>query len=115
MAWGSKVVEEVGFEKVRRMQAVLPELRIIVLDDCHVAGVTSNAQPKDVQQRSKSTKEIGEVCPNITELDLSRNVLENWEEVVGICTPLKQLKSLRVKCVSDSLPPRSINSSQFPS
>ena len=51
-------------------------------------------------------QEVANVCPNIADLDLSRNLLERWEDVVGICTQLKRLNSLRLQWVEE---PQSIN------
>lgn len=94
---GNKIVEEVGFEGIRQRQAMLHDLRIALLDGCRVAGLTGNASERDQQKRRRAMAEIREVCPNITELDLSGNLLEDWDEVVGICTQLDLPKSLRVK------------------
>jgi hypothetical protein len=101
--WGGKVVEEVGFEKVRRRQAMLLELRIVLLDGCRVAGLTSDARAlggdddASMRRRTAAVQDIARVCPNVVELDLSRNLIERWEDVVAICAPLKGLRSLRVK------------------
>ncbi len=38
----------------------------------------------------------------IVELDISRNLLEKWADVVGICAALKSLKSLKVEYVPQS-------------
>jgi hypothetical protein len=101
--WGGKIVEEVGFEKVRRRQAMLPELRIVLLDGCRVAGLTNNARAlsddsdASMRRRTAAMQEIARVCPNVVELDLSRNLIERWEDVVAICAQLKALRSLRVK------------------
>jgi hypothetical protein len=43
-----------------------------------------------------SLSDIRDVCPRITELDLSRNLFEDWAEIVSICEQLDNLRSLRV-------------------
>jgi hypothetical protein len=40
-------------------------------------------------------EEIRDVSPKIVELDLSRNLFEDWVEIVSICEQLDNLKSLR--------------------
>jgi hypothetical protein len=41
-------------------------------------------------------QEIKLTCPNITELDISRNLFEEWNEIVQICFQLEKLTGLRV-------------------
>ena len=100
--WGGKIVEEVGFEKIRQKQAHLQELTIVLLDGHAVAGLTSDAQARDKKRKRFAQEAIRRTCPNIVELDLSRNLLEKWEEVFGICRELKRLKSLRLKYADQS-------------
>ncbi|KAH0542747.1 hypothetical protein FGG08_002886 [Glutinoglossum americanum] len=87
--WGGKVVEEVGFEKIRQQLAILNELRIVILDGMFIAYASREKQGKDVAE------EIRETCPKIIELDVGRNLFEQWMEVVRICEGLKGLRSLR--------------------
>lgn len=97
ISWGGKVVEEVGFEKVRQQQALLQQLHVVLLDGCRVVGLMGNAVAGDEDQQRNAEEDIRETCPNIVELDLSRNLLERWEDVAKICRQLKRLKSLRLK------------------
>lgn len=91
-----KVVEEVGFDKIRKQLAELQELRIVLLDGLRIAGVLSSYyQPED--EVKKSAPDIAATCPKIVELDLSRNLLSRWRDVWGICNQLKRLKRLKVK------------------
>ncbi len=94
-----KVVEEVGFEKIRQQLARLYELQIVVLDGLRIAGALSEAAEQNREAWSKEVERIRETCPQITELDISRNLVETWAEVEGVCVALPKLKSLRVKCV----------------
>ncbi|KAJ5679459.1 hypothetical protein N7462_007703 [Penicillium macrosclerotiorum] len=90
-----KVVEEVGFDKIRRQLAELQELRIVLLDGLRIAGVLpSYEQPED--QVRKSAQNIATTCPRIIELDLSRSLLNSWRNVWEICNQLKRLKKLKV-------------------
>jgi hypothetical protein len=84
--WGGKVVEEVGFEKIRRQLALLHELKIVLLDGLCIYGAGSG-----------DLGEMQRTCPNVMELDLSGNMLEEWAEVVRICGQLTRLRSLRVE------------------
>ena len=94
-----KVVEEVGFEKIREQLAKLYELQIVLLDGLCIAGVLADATAQQGPRWLQEIERIVETCPKITELDLSRNVIETWAAVEGVCTALPKLKSLRVKCV----------------
>ena len=79
-----KTVEEVGFEKVRRQLAELRALRIVVLDGACIAAVETDLDKQELK---------------VIELDLSRNLLENWYDITAICSALHALKSLRLKYV----------------
>ncbi|KAJ9134037.1 Tubulin-specific chaperone [Pleurostoma richardsiae] len=82
-----KVAEEVGFDKVRRQLAELGELKIVILDGMRIAWATST---------SGEEQPIREICPKVTELDLSRNVFTQFGTVVAICSELASLRGLRV-------------------
>lgn len=81
-----KVVEEVGFEKIRRQQAALQDLKIVVLD-----GMQIQSEP------SESAERIAATCPNIVELDISRNLFERWSDIADICAPLTRLRRLKAR------------------
>ncbi|KAI0396647.1 hypothetical protein F5Y17DRAFT_75298 [Xylariaceae sp. FL0594] len=83
--FSGKVAEEVGFEKIRRKQAQLSELRYVVLDEARICAVYSEGdQP------------ITETCPKVVELDLSRNLFKKIGTVVAICSELPRLRNLRL-------------------
>jgi hypothetical protein len=109
-----KVVEEVGFDKVRKQLATLQDLRIILLDGLCIAGIQARPWPADLgaEQWRKELAEITATCPKVTELDLSRNLLECLVDVAGICKALPQLKSLKLKSVIPTpvyVPPSGVN------
>ncbi|KAK0731288.1 hypothetical protein B0H67DRAFT_67329 [Lasiosphaeris hirsuta] len=83
-----KVAQEIGFDKIRRKQAQLAELKIIILDGSRVAFAS---HPSSEQQS------ISQVCPKVTELDLSRNLFNRFSIVVEICSELGGLNALRVR------------------
>lgn len=83
-----KVAEEVGFDKIRRQQAQVKELKIVILDGQRVASAMEDGEPS-----------IEETCPSITTLDLSRNPLESLQPVVEVCRSLPKLKNLSIKLV----------------
>lgn len=89
-----KVVEEVGFDKIRKQLAELQELKIVLLDGLCVAGVLGDG---DLDEREKTKARIGETCPKIVELDLSRNLMRRWIDVADICDQLKRLRLLKLK------------------
>jgi len=82
-----KVVEEVGFDKIRHQLAQLQDLKIVIVDGARI----NEAETKKFK--------IRDVCPKIVEIDLSRNLFESFQDVVDICGELDGLRSLRVKYV----------------
>lgn len=86
-----KEAEEVGFDKIARQQAQLQNLRIVVLDDLLVRAYDENTTPED------NLDKISETCPNITDLDLGRNLFETLSEISDICDRLPKLKFLRLE------------------
>jgi len=89
-----KVAEEIGFDKIRRQQAQLAELKHVFLDGTQIAY----ASPPPGQAESEQS--ISQVCPKVTELDLSRNLFDHLGTVVDICSELNSLHVLRVKYVA---------------
>ncbi|OKP12754.1 Tubulin-specific chaperone E [Penicillium subrubescens] len=90
-----KVVEEVGFDKIRKQLAELQELRIVLLDGLRIVGVLSSYEQPEAEVL-EAAKDIATTCPKIEELDLSRSLLSRWRHVWDICYPLKELKKLKV-------------------
>ncbi len=88
-----KVVEEVGFEKIQKQLSVLGDLKIVLADELVVSSIAKQpASPADLRE---SQHHLGQTCPNIVELDIGWNIIENWEDVLDICAPLKKLKILK--------------------
>lgn len=85
-----KDVDEVGMDKIREQQAQLKELRVIVLDGLCIGSQATGSSELDV------VLDVGETCPKCTELDLSQNLFESWEEILAIVKQLPALTSLRV-------------------
>ncbi|KAK6213961.1 putative CAP-Gly domain-containing protein [Colletotrichum tabaci] len=83
--FGTKPAEEVGFDKIRRQLARVEDLTIVILDGARVAV--------DVAPGDKGVKETS---PLIAELDISRNLFEEFGQVVKICQELDSLRSLRL-------------------
>lgn len=88
-----KAVEEVGFERIRKQQAILNELKIVLLDGLRIESTGIQAKIERLGEKIAST------CPNITELDLSRNLFEHWKDVAEICGPLTKLRILKARYV----------------
>ncbi|KAG8674478.1 hypothetical protein FPOAC2_00501 [Fusarium poae] len=80
-----KRAEEVGFEKIRRKQANIGELTIVILDDLQVASARAD---------DESEGTITKTCPKITQLDLSRNLFQHLDPVFDICRELPNLQHL---------------------
>jgi hypothetical protein len=80
-----KVVEEVGFDKIRQQQARLHELKIVLVDGMRI------------KEPQIPGLEITQICPKIVELDLSRNLFEKFEQIADIIVGLVDLRKLRLK------------------
>ncbi|KAF4777349.1 CAP-Gly domain-containing protein [Colletotrichum scovillei] len=83
--FGKKPAEEVGFDKIRRQLARVEDLTIVILDGTRIQS--------DIVDGDKSIKETS---PLIYELDISRNLFEEFDQVIKICQELDGLKSLRL-------------------
>ncbi|XP_042765332.1 tubulin-specific chaperone E isoform X1 [Panthera leo] len=80
---GNKPVETIGFDSVVKQQSQLSKLQEISLRNC----VVSCAGDKGA---------IAKACPNIRRVDLSRNLLSSWDEVLSIADQLKHLEVLNL-------------------
>lgn len=96
--FNGKVAEEVGFDKIRKQLAQLEELRFVILDGLRMwrPEVRQSSRTDDQLEWPQGTTDIRTACPKTYELDLSRNLLEEWREVAAICEQLDRLRSLRV-------------------
>jgi hypothetical protein len=96
-----KEVEEVGFDKIRKQLANLKELRIVILDGLcmqrPVARVIGRRQKGRPDVWPSDLSDIKDSCPKVIELDLSRNLFEEWREIASICEQLEKLRSLRAE------------------
>lgn len=93
-----KEVEEVGFDKIRKQLAQLSELKIVILDGLCMERSVARLR-EGMEEWAKGLTDVREACPKAIELDLSRNLFEEWREVASICEQLEKLKSLRVEYV----------------
>jgi hypothetical protein len=84
--FSGKVAEEVGFEKIRRKQADLAELKFAILDGTRIA-----------YPYAEGDESIRSICPKVIELELSRNLFTKVGTVVEICLELPGLRSVRLK------------------
>uniref|UniRef100_A0A8D0HNV8 Tubulin-specific chaperone E n=1 Tax=Sphenodon punctatus TaxID=8508 RepID=A0A8D0HNV8_SPHPU len=80
---GRKTVELVGFDSIKEKQKQLNKLIDISVRECAV----SHAGPKE---------EIKRTCPNIMQMDLSKNLLSSWEKVIDIAYQTENLEILNL-------------------
>lgn len=92
--FSGKVAEEIGFDKIRKQLAQLEELKIIILDGLCMWRPEARG---DGWLQNQEADDVKIACPKATELDLSRNLFEEWREVPSICEQLDRLRSLRVE------------------
>jgi tubulin-specific chaperone E len=91
-----KLAQEVGFDKIRKKQAQLSELKIVILDNALIAYASESGHTNEGHD---GIRPIRETCPKVTELDLSRNLFTHLSTVVDMCAELEHLGILRLKCV----------------
>ncbi|XP_018330866.1 tubulin-specific chaperone E [Agrilus planipennis] len=76
-------LELVGFDKVSDIQSDFNKLKIV---NIRLQCVNCPGEPNALEI----------MCPNIVELDISKNLLTKWTEVFEICSQLKKLSWLNV-------------------
>src|SRR5690242_5230897 len=90
--FNGKVAEEVGFDKIRKQLAQLEELKFVILDGLRMwrPEVRQSLRTDGQLDWSYGAADIKNACPKTYELDLSRNLFEEWREVAAICEQLDQ-------------------------
>ncbi|KAF2656635.1 tubulin-specific chaperone E [Lophiostoma macrostomum CBS 122681] len=95
-----KEAEEVGFDKIRKQLANFQALKYVILDGLCIENPPARLRQDEnvlyTEAHQALKEEIKRTCPNITELDVSRNLFEEWNEIVQFCSQLERLTSLRV-------------------
>lgn len=96
--FNGKIAEEVGFDKIRKQLAQLEELKYVILDGMRMwrPEVRQVSRSHSDLEWPHGATDIGSACPKTYELDLSRNLFEEWREVAAICEQLDRMRSLRV-------------------
>eukprot|EP00667_Euglena_gracilis_P007694 EG_transcript_7776 len=97
---GGKKVQLVGMAKAQMTLEDCRRLRTVSLRDEGVAAAGDG---------------IAELCPNVTELDLSCSRFSGWQVVVDICRQLPRLTALDLSCNAlPAGPPRAPAAAAFP-
>ena len=96
--FNGKIAEEVGFDKIKKQLAQLEELKYVILDGMRMCRpeVRKSSRTDDDSEWPHGATDIVSTCPKTYELDLSRNLFEEWREVAAICEQLDRLRLLRV-------------------
>ncbi|KAL8730738.1 MAG: hypothetical protein Q9181_004560 [Wetmoreana brouardii] len=86
-----KQVDEVGFDIIAEKQSAWSELEIVSLDGLRIDRLIPAPWNPGALLESKS------MLTNLrwSRLDLSNNLFESWDEVIGICSAMKELRSLK--------------------
>ncbi|KAM5235043.1 tubulin-specific chaperone E [Ctenodactylus gundi] len=95
VTFGAKRVETVGFDSLVKQQSQLNKLHKVTLRNC---AVSCAGEPGA----------IASLCPNIREVDLLKNLLSSWDEVIQIAEELEHLEMLNLsgnRMKFPSLPP----------
>uniref|UniRef100_H2N3C8 Tubulin-specific chaperone E n=1 Tax=Pongo abelii TaxID=9601 RepID=H2N3C8_PONAB len=80
---GNKPVETIGFDSIMKQQSQLSKLQEVSLRNCAVSCAGEKGG-------------VAEGCPNIRKVDLSKNLLSSWDEVIHIADQLRHLEVLNV-------------------
>ena len=91
-----KVVEEIGFEKIQSKLAALRDLKIVVLDGRCITGVHLEPYGDTKAAAWQEWKSFAEGGLEVEELDISYNLFEYWEYILGIISCMPGLKVLNV-------------------
>ncbi|KAI4118030.1 MAG: hypothetical protein LQ345_001830 [Seirophora villosa] len=91
---GGKNVDEVGFSLIAQKQSAWSNLKVISLNGLCINGVSST--PWQLESRQNAVAELTGLGIRCEELDLSRNLLESWDDVVAICSCLSELRTLKL-------------------
>ncbi|KAL8748355.1 MAG: hypothetical protein Q9184_007365 [Pyrenodesmia sp. 2 TL-2023] len=89
---GGKKVNEVGFDIITQLQSAWSDLTVISLNGLCINGVSAGPEVREVARAQIAS--LGLKC---RELDLSRNLLEIWHDVVDICFAMPELRTLKLK------------------
>lgn len=76
-------LEMVGFSKVNKKQSKFDQLKIVCLREQCINDAGMHG-------------ELEELCPNVEELDISKNLISSWKIIADICSQLHFLKRLNV-------------------
>ncbi|KAL8800010.1 MAG: hypothetical protein Q9200_007377 [Gallowayella weberi] len=89
-----KQVNEVGFEAISKKQSAWSELETVSLDGLRIRG--SYPKPQKSKQDLQDNLQTVPFGLKWKELDLSRNLFEDWDDITNICSNLKELELLKV-------------------
>ncbi|XP_010157559.1 PREDICTED: tubulin-specific chaperone E [Eurypyga helias] len=81
--FGKKTVEFVGMDSIAEQQSQLNQLVGISVRDCAVS-------------HAGQEEEIGRTCPNISHINLSKNLISSWETVTAIASQVQNLETLNI-------------------
>lgn len=90
-----KEVDEVGFDVISKKQSAWSDLTIVSLDGLHIDSL-NHQSPHLQQDHGKETTNLLSGL-NWKELDLSRNLFNDWGEISSICKYLRALRVLKLK------------------
>uniref|UniRef100_UPI00398F683F tubulin-specific chaperone E isoform X2 n=1 Tax=Pristiophorus japonicus TaxID=55135 RepID=UPI00398F683F len=81
LCWGKRPIELMGDRDTEVKQRWFDALLIVSIRECQVSSVDEE-------------DEISNICPNIIELDLSKNLFVSWDKVAQITLHLRKLEHL---------------------
>ncbi|PNS16209.1 Tubulin-specific chaperone E [Sphaceloma murrayae] len=81
--FSNKVVDETGYEKIAVRQSQLDDLKVVILDHQRISATENPADSS-----------LSTLTPNIQQLDLSHNLLEDASDVARIADGCRHLNTL---------------------
>ncbi|KAL8926477.1 MAG: hypothetical protein Q9172_001780 [Xanthocarpia lactea] len=89
-----KEVDEVGFDAISRKQSAWSDLTIVSLDGLRIDSLYH--KPSHSKQDHEADIRVLSSGLKWKELDLSRNLFDDWDEITNICSFTKELRVLNL-------------------
>ncbi len=90
-----KEVDEVGFDAISRKQSAWSDLTIVSLDGLRINSLYH--KPSHSKQDHEADIRVLSCGLKWKELDLSRNLFDDWDEITNIYSFTKELRVLNLK------------------
>ncbi|KAL8998016.1 MAG: hypothetical protein Q9169_002856 [Polycauliona sp. 2 TL-2023] len=90
-----KTVDEVGFDVISKKQSVWSDLTVVSLDALRIDNLYDKVLNLEQEQQQEESQVLSSGL-KWQELDLSRNLFAEWDDVTAICAHLEELRILKL-------------------